>query len=114
MQHFDFQGIKQTLLLLLCASFLMIPRPIFAQLENVRKFGYQLQNINISEIKNSDFDLIVLDYSSDGSEANEFTPAQIDSIKKSGKLVISYLSIGEAETYRFYWREKWDADGDGS
>ncbi len=69
MQYFSFQRVKQTLLFLLCISCVMIPRSIFAQLENVRKFGYQLQNINISEIKNSDFDLIVLDYSSDGSEA---------------------------------------------
>ena len=31
----------------------------------------------------------------------------------SGALVISYLSIGEAENYRAYWNEAWDADGDG-
>lgn len=26
------------------------------------------------------------------------------------RLVLSYMSIGEAEDYRFYWQEKWNSD----
>jgi len=35
--------------------------------------------------------------------------------KKNGgsRLVIAYMSIGEAETYRYYWHESWDKNGDG-
>ena len=27
--------------------------------------------------------------------------------------MLAYVSIGEAENYRFYWEESWDADNDG-
>ncbi len=33
--------------------------------------------------------------------------ADIESIKNENKIVISYLSIGEAEDYRFYWNNSW-------
>lgn len=41
-----------------------------------------------------------------------FTKEQIEELKikhNGGKrLVIAYLSIGEAENYRFYWKKKWN------
>ena len=77
-------------------------------------WAYQLQNISIEEIENNQtFDLIVVDYSKDGSNENRFTDEEISQIKNSGKIAISYISIGEAENYRFYWDESWDADNDG-
>jgi cysteinyl-tRNA synthetase len=30
-----------------------------------------------------------------------------------GRLVICYLSIGEAESYRYYWDRSWDGNRDG-
>ncbi|NWF78310.1 MAG: endo alpha-1,4 polygalactosaminidase [Chloroflexi bacterium] len=68
----------------------------------------------LNTLGESQFDLVVLDYSFDGSEAMEFTPEEITSLKNSlrGK-VLAYLSIGEAEDYRWYWREEWDANHDG-
>jgi len=36
---------------------------------------------------------------------SHLTPVQIQHLKRRGSLVISYLSIGEAETYRSYWRD---------
>ena len=33
--------------------------------------------------------------------------------KGSSRLVIAYMSIGEAETYRYYWHKSWDNNGDG-
>lgn len=80
---------------------------------NIQSWAYQLQDINISQVSASTFDLIVMDYSSDGSESGEFSSTEIAQITNSGKLAISYISIGEAENYRYYWDENWDANSDG-
>lgn len=82
----------------------------FAQeLSNANTWAYQLQDINISAVAaNSTFDLIVIDYSQDGTDAEKFTSAQIQQIKDSGKLAICYISIGEAEDYRYYWQPSWN------
>jgi len=66
-----------------------------------------LQNADPEEIANSGFDLIVMDYSYDGSEDGEYSPQEIQLIKSGGVIPIAYLSIGEAEDYRFYWRDEW-------
>lgn len=57
--------------------------------------------------------LIVMDYAYDGT--SKFTYRQIRMIKKGmpGRKVFAYLSIGEAENYRYYWRKSWDKNGDG-
>ena len=81
----------------------------------IDSWAYQLQNINISEISsNSTFKLIVIDYSSNGEGDGKFSAAQIAQIRNSGKKAISYISIGEAENYRYYWNSNWDADSDGN
>ena len=59
-------------------------------------------------------DWVVLDavYSTDDGP---WTPEEIQAIRagKPGRRVLAYVSIGEAEDYRPYWRRAWDADGDG-
>ncbi|MFX1452834.1 MAG: MJ1477/TM1410 family putative glycoside hydrolase, partial [Promethearchaeota archaeon] len=73
-------------------------------------WAYLLQNINMDEINNSKYDLIVIDYSSDGCEEGEFSSENVSYMKSIGntkKFLISYLSIGEAEDYRFYWNSSW-------
>ncbi|MEO0010096.1 MAG: MJ1477/TM1410 family putative glycoside hydrolase [candidate division WOR-3 bacterium] len=76
----------------------------------------QLQNVDLEAIGNTRFDLVIIDYSRDGSEEGRFSPDAIRALKTSpggSKLVIAYLSIGEAESYRWYWDSLWDADRDG-
>ena len=71
---------------------------------------YQLQNYDLGQIQSSAFDLTVIDYSSDGTVWGEWTSTEIDSIRYSpggGKKVVAYMSIGEAEDYRFYWQPGW-------
>ncbi len=83
---------------------------------DIDDFGYWINDIDKDDIKNSKYDLIIIDYSSDGSEEEEFTRNDVEDMKSSGdkeKLLISYISIGEAEDYRFYWQESWDANQDG-
>ena len=78
-------------------------------LMNVKPWAYWLQDITIQTIvDDTTFELIVMDYSQDGLDDSKFTPAQIDSIKNSGKYAISYISIGEAEDYRYYWDNSWE------
>jgi cysteinyl-tRNA synthetase len=62
------------------------------------------------------FDLAVIDYSADGTDDTAYSAKQIRHLKNGAggqKIVLSYLSIGEAEDYRWYWRRRWDAGHDG-
>jgi uncharacterized protein (TIGR01370 family) len=102
------------LILLACA--LSVPRPACAQtsaegeptparlLAAAKSWGYQLQNLDPDTLAASPYDMLVIDYSRDGKAARALTPEQVDKIrvKPDGerRIVLAYLSIGEAETYR--------------
>ncbi|MHA1446417.1 MAG: MJ1477/TM1410 family putative glycoside hydrolase [Candidatus Heimdallarchaeaceae archaeon] len=80
----------------------------------INDFAYQLQDVDIEEVGSSKYDLIIIDYSSDGSEEGEYASSDLLLMKNpEDKLLLSYMSIGEAETYRFYWKESWDLNNDG-
>ncbi|TDT71434.1 cysteinyl-tRNA synthetase [Hypnocyclicus thermotrophus] len=68
----------------------------------------QYQNINIDDIIKSNYKTVIIDYSKDGSDMHSFTKSEIDKLKNHNIKVISYLSIGEAEDYRFYWKNSWN------
>ena len=70
-------------------------------------WAYQLQGADPEEIETSGFKLIVMDYSRDGSENSIYSKDEINSIKSHGVIPVAYISIGEAEDYRFYWKEEW-------
>lgn len=79
-------------------------------------FAYQLQDLSLPALARSKFDLAVIDYSRDGTDAQRLTRAQVRSLQQSRggpKRILAYLSIGEAEDYRWYWKPAWDADRDG-
>ncbi len=83
-------------------------------LQRASTWIYQLQNYDLGRLARSEADLIVIDYSRDGTEAGAFTRAEIERLKTkpdgSRRPVTAYLSIGEAETYRFYWQDDWRGD----
>lgn len=95
--------------------------PPITDWKQITEWAYQLQpswdqnRIKfLYDLSDSQFDLIVMDYSFDGNEDTEFTAIEINSLKNNLKgKVISYLSIGEAEDYRWYWQEEWDANHNG-
>ncbi len=63
-------------------------------------------------IDDTDYDVLIIDLFYDDTE---LTPADITTLKtKKGtantRLVIAYMSIGEAEDYRYYWDPSWDSD----
>ena len=78
-----------------------------AGIADASSWGYQLQNADPAELAASAYDVIVMDYSRDGTDAGAYSVSEIQSIKSSGKIVLAYFSIGEAEDYRFYWKSWW-------
>lgn len=77
--------------------------------DDVGAWVYLLQDISVDGIKNTNADLAVIDYSYDGGAESEIPLADINDMKAGDhpKLIVSYMSIGEAEDYRFYWEESW-------
>lgn len=79
-------------------------------LAGVSAWGYQLQHVIPSLIPEA-VDLLITDYSRDGTASGAWTADDVAALRHraSGKprIVLAYLSIGEAETYRAYWRRHW-------
>ncbi len=71
---------------------------------------YQLSDTNITSVNESGYEIIVMDYSYDGTDDNKYTPSEITSMKDNGITPICYISIGEAESYRFYWDINWETN----
>jgi len=65
----------------------------------------------INALANTDYDVLIIDLF---YEETALTPADVALLKsKAGggsRLVIAYMSIGEAEDYRYYWQSGWQAD----
>lgn len=78
-------------------------------LDKVIDWGYQLNGFfpGLVAIKDSKFDLIVMDYSFSGGEEDEFNKDTINNLKFNGpcprKIILAYMNIGEAEKFRFYF-----------
>lgn len=69
---------------------------------------YQLQKIvppKIAESENDNFTVLTLDYTLDGDEARQITRDDINIFHHRRKLTLAYLSVGEAEMYRYYFRK---------
>jgi cysteinyl-tRNA synthetase, unknown class len=74
----------------------------------VESWGYQLQNIKPGKIAGCGHDLVVIDHCNDD---RPFSAAEVTAMRRrpdgSCRLVLAYMSIGEAESYRFYWDKSW-------
>lgn len=83
------------------------------RLSAVTSWLYQLRRIDASAIAASNADLVVVDYAPDRIHGVElpFTRADVAAMQRkpdgSPRLVLAYLSIGEAERYRTYWNNAW-------
>ncbi len=84
--------------------------PQAAEAERLRRinaatsWGYQLNGAKIDELAASPYDLLVIDATTGLASGKRFTRAEVERLKRkpdgSRRLVVSYLSIGEAEDYR--------------
>lgn len=75
---------------------------------------YQLQNPDPREVLTSGFRAAVLDESRDGSAAGRLPAATVKALGRAGIRTLAYVSIGEAENYRPYWRSAWVARPDSN
>ena len=82
-------------------------------LSAVKSWGYQLQKMDLDAIVASPFDLLVIDHAPDRVDSVELLLRR-DELKVlkakpdgSRRVVLAYISIGEAEHYRFYWNNAW-------
>jgi cysteinyl-tRNA synthetase len=70
--------------------------------------GYAGKADFIAAVTASDYDLLIMDLFHNGEV---WTPAEIVKLRqKAGggqRLLICYMSIGEAEDYRYYWNPSW-------
>jgi cysteinyl-tRNA synthetase len=101
------------------------PSPIFnentnniTKLSDAQNFLYLINPDNFSSkadfiqsVTNTNYDVILMDlFFKDGTE---FTASEINQLrsKKNGgsRMVICYMSIGEAENYRYYWKAEWNS-----
>jgi cysteinyl-tRNA synthetase, unknown class len=84
----------------------VIPPIVDSRLAAIDDWAYMINHPDLAALGASAFDMVVIDYSADGTAATAFSAAEIAALKASPggpKIVLAYLSIGEAEDYRFYW-----------
>jgi cysteinyl-tRNA synthetase, unknown class len=81
----------------------------FLYLINPEEYGTRQTFLNA--LAATRYDIILIDYFYNGEE---FTRNEISLLKTKNnggsRLVIAYLSIGEAEDYRYYWKDEWKSD----
>lgn len=89
---------------------------IITNLQNVKNFLYLIAPDNeystkqefVNAVKNTNYDCIIMDFFFKGET---FTASQIEELRQKAnggkRLLISYMSIGEAENYRYYWQSDW-------
>ena len=80
-------------------------------LAHAGSWHYQLQNVDLDKISTVDADVVVVDYAKAGVALTKDEVARLK-VRPGGKprIVLSYLSVGEAEEKRFYWDPSWTAD----
>ena len=80
-------------------------------LANVETWLYHLGDVSLTEavkIGATKADLVVIDYAVGGTQVH--TPRELSLMRGHDfKLIVSYLSIGEAEDYRSYWKSSWNS-----
>lgn len=92
---------------------------VVISLDQVKNFLYLINLTNyptkrsfIHAVTATNYDLIIMDlFFKDGSA---FSASEINELKSKAnggkRLVISYMSIGEAENYRYYWQTSWQTN----
>ena len=87
-----------------------------AIIRDVKSWAVQYRRIDVFEVAASPYDMVVIDYRPDVLFGTEFPFSAADvklmQRKPDGgrRLVIAYLSVGEAEDYRGYWQRGWTTD----
>ena len=84
-----------------------------AVLGAARSWAYQLRINDLAPLFAAEADLLVVDHGYAARRLGKlmFDPADVLKLKTkpdgSRRIVLAYMSIGEAEQYRFYWQAEW-------
>ncbi len=90
---------------------------VISKISEIKNFLYLINPDNfatktafINAVIATNYDLIIMDlFFHDGTS---FTKSEINTLRNKAnggkRLVISYMSIGEAEDYRYYWQSNWN------
>ncbi len=84
-------------------------RPRAQLLAKVRSFAVVLQSTRLHTLGSEPADLLVVDPSRTGSGDGLLSRDEVALLQcgpRGRRLVLAYLSVGEAEDYRDYWRDK--------
>ena len=87
------------------------PALVTPGLSEAKSWAFQLQNVDPTEIKLSPYDVVVVDYGLDQHNGTAFPREVVDLMRTrpdgTKRVVLAYFSIGEAESYRYYWQDGW-------
>ena len=68
------------------------------------KWAYYINDPVLNNIKNSPFNLVVIDSELNGQS---LTSSQLKPLQEKNKKIFAYVSLGQAEDYRSYWKKAW-------
>ncbi|HEC94758.1 MAG TPA: hypothetical protein ENI45_02190 [Thermoplasmatales archaeon] len=81
----------------------------FLYLINPGAYGTKEDFLNA--VKNTDYDIVIIDLFYDNEELTFEEVASLKTKSNGGtRLVVAYMSIGEAEDYRYYWQTEWETN----
>ncbi|RZJ55337.1 MAG: hypothetical protein EOO45_29570, partial [Flavobacterium sp.] len=73
--------------------------------------NYSSKQAFINAVTATNYDLVIIDLFANEQMLTAGDITQLKNKANGGKrLVICYMSIGEAEDYRYYWNSSWNAD----
>lgn len=85
-----------------------IRTPVIEKENSYDSWGYNIVNVNFDMIKKTSYDVVIIDLEKDGKLIDAET---IKSLKtradKPERQIFAYMSLGEAEDYRSYWKKEW-------
>lgn len=71
---------------------------------------YHTKEMYLGKLAATDYDLLILDLYYGGVPLTREDVEKIHYKANGGKrLVVAYMSVGEAENYRYYWQSDWDS-----
>lgn len=80
------------------------------RIRDVRSWTYQLQRVDVQALARSPYDLVVVDHADDNLVPWDSAKVRQLRVGRERRIVLAYISLGEAESYRSYWRREWATD----
>ena len=77
-------------------------------------FAFATKAAYLAALQGTDYDFIIMDlyYESPDGTPVALTNQEVQSLKTKNnggsRVIICYMRVGEAEDYRFYWKQEWE------